>query len=131
MSNKCEDCGKCCLETEMILSRSDIEIITKHSTSDLKKEDFSVDNKYGQSELKNIEGHCVFLEESSKMCTIYEHRPTGCRFYPLIYDFQERTCILDGDCPRTNLFYRDKKKFIKSCVNLQNYLKNQLNLKIT
>ena len=130
MNNKCEDCGKCCLETEMILSRIDIDIITKNVTNDLKKQNFTIENEYGQMQLRNIDGHCVFFDDQSKLCKIYERRPTGCKFYPLIFDFQEKTCILDSDCPRTQLFYQDKVKFNKSCKNLKKFLKNQLNLNI-
>ncbi|MFW9969203.1 MAG: hypothetical protein ACFFDF_03320 [Candidatus Odinarchaeota archaeon] len=29
MKNVCENCGECCLETEMILSQQDIDLIVK------------------------------------------------------------------------------------------------------
>jgi Fe-S-cluster containining protein len=127
MRNICEDCGKCCLETEMILSRRDINIIEKN-IKDIKYKDFTQENEYGQLELKNVDDHCVFFEKSSKLCTIYQYRPEGCKFYPLIFDFQKKTCILDKDCPRTNLFYREKENLLNSCKNLKKFLKNQLNL---
>jgi Fe-S-cluster containining protein len=130
MKKKCENCGKCCLETEMIVSRSDIDMILKNDSTGLSKHDFILENEFGYSELRNIDGHCTFFEPVSKLCKIYEYRPNGCRFYPMIYDFQEKNCTLDSECPRINLFYRDKETIEKTCKSVQNYLKNQLNLDI-
>lgn len=130
MENKCENCGKCCLETEMILSQKDVELIKNSYTNNLRKQDFVFKNENEQFQLKNIEGHCIFLNYFSKTCNIYKYRPQGCRFYPLIYDINEKRCKLDGDCPRNNLFYKDGQGLKLTCQNLKIFLKKQLNMKI-
>lgn len=130
MRNKCENCGKCYLETEMILSSEDIKLIKKNSIDNIREGDFVFKNNNEHFQLKNIEGHCIFFKNSSKKCKIYKFRPQGCRFYPLIYDMNKKKCILDEDCPRTNLFYKNKQDLKISCQNLKIFLKKQLNMKI-
>jgi Fe-S-cluster containining protein len=128
MKNKCENCGECCLQTEMILSRSDIENIEKNSPKILLKEDFVFLNKDGFFQLKNVKDHCIFLDITSKQCNIYEYRPQGCRFYPLIYNFPEKNCVFDKDCPRSHLFYQKNTELKNSCENLMRFLKQELGL---
>ncbi|MCK4896020.1 MAG: YkgJ family cysteine cluster protein, partial [Candidatus Heimdallarchaeota archaeon] len=74
------ECYQCCLDTEMTLSEEDITRIEKLG---YKIEEF-LEEKDGFMALRNIDNHCIFLK--NKMCSIYEIRPQGCRFYPLIYD---------------------------------------------
>ncbi len=128
MKNKCENCGECCLRTEMILSESDINRIMKNSTKNLQKNDFVFKNRDGFFQLKNNEDHCIFLDSLSKECKIYEYRPQGCRFYPLIYNFQENNCIYDNDCPRPHLFYQDETELKETCEDLSRFLKQELGL---
>ncbi|MFX1346217.1 MAG: YkgJ family cysteine cluster protein [Promethearchaeota archaeon] len=130
MKSLCENCGKCCLDTEMLLSHNDIELIKRKSSKNLREQDFVFKSDNNQLQLKNIEGHCVFLDSDTKNCNIYRYRPQGCRFYPLIYDVNEERCKLDKDCPRTSLFYKDKQEFKTSCENLKIFLKKQLKLRI-
>ncbi|MBA7657814.1 hypothetical protein ES703_65757 [subsurface metagenome] len=130
MSNYCENCGKCCIETEMILSFEDIELIKKNSIDNIGEGDFVFKNENERFQLKNIDGHCVFLNYSAKKCKIYEFRPQGCRFYPLIYDLNTYKCKLDDDCPRKEQFYTTKQSLEDACSNLERFLRNKLNLKI-
>ena len=130
MKKKCENCGKCCLETEMILSFEDIALIKKNSIDNIGEGDFVFKNEDEQFQLKNIDGHCVFLNLSLKTCKIYKYRPQGCRFYPLIFDISTKKCKLDEDCPRTSLFHKNKQDFKISCQNLKIFLKTQLDMKI-
>jgi Fe-S-cluster containining protein len=130
MIHKCENCGNCCIETEMILSEQDIDLIIKLGSKKLSKDKFVIVNKDGFFQLKNIEGHCVFFDKTSKKCNIYEYRPKGCRFYPLIYDFLEQKCVLDEECPRTYLFYQTKKQISKKCKELERFLKRHLRIKL-
>ncbi len=130
MRNKCENCGKCCLETEMILSPQDIKIIINSLPNNIRKEDFTFKNINEQYQLRNIEGHCFFLDYSNKECKIYKFRPQGCKFYPLIYDINKKKCRLDEECPRNNLFYKDNQTLRNECQNVKMFLKNQLNIKI-
>ncbi|MFX1321011.1 MAG: YkgJ family cysteine cluster protein [Promethearchaeota archaeon] len=130
MINKCENCGLCCYETEMILSSQDIELILSNNPKGIMKEDFVFKNKDGFYQLKNRNGHCVFLNGTSKTCKIYNIRPQGCKFYPLIYDFYKKKCIIDEECPRIHLFYQNKNKLKSICDNLKKFARNQLNINL-
>lgn len=90
-------CIQCCLETEMPLSRRDIERITGLGFDD----DYFVVNRGGWLQVKNSEGRCVFHD--GKHCTIYVNRPEGCQLYPIIYDEDKKCATLDDECP-----YRDE-----------------------
>jgi hypothetical protein len=114
----------------MILSKEDIKQIIKKSPNNLIKKDFMFKNKDGFFQLKNIRDHCIFLDSLSKQCKIYEYRPQGCRFYPLIFDFQEQDCIFDSDCPRSHLFYQDKTELKKKCEDLSRFLEQELGLNV-
>ena len=130
MKNKCENCGKCCLETEMLLSFEDVELIKKNYIDNIGEGDFVFKNEDERFQLKNTEGHCVFLDPSLKICKIYKYRPQGCRFYPILYDINKKKCKLDEDCPRNTIFYKSRKSLLKTCQNLKIFLKKQLNMKI-
>jgi Fe-S-cluster containining protein len=93
----CTKCGKCCLGTEMELLPEDIERIVALG---YKLRDFAIfDGEIWR--LRNVDGHCVFLNPSTMECTIYENRPIGCRLYPLVYDDIEGPYI-DKECPAWN-----------------------------
>lgn len=130
MKSNCENCGKCCLETEMILSQQDVDLILNNISNKSSTDYFIFKKSNGYYQLKNIEGHCVFLDLNSMSCNIYKYRPQGCRFYPLIYDFQNKECVFDKDCPRIYLFYQDNQDLKKTCRNLKLFLKNKLKIDI-
>ncbi|MFX1371785.1 MAG: YkgJ family cysteine cluster protein [Promethearchaeota archaeon] len=130
MKNKCESCGKCCINTEMILSQQDIDLIIQNYPKKLEEEEFIFKNQNGFFQLKNSIEKCVFFDNNLMKCKIYKSRPQGCRFYPMIYDTSKKKCTLDKDCPRTNLFYKNRKEYKLNCQNLKSFLKKQLNLKI-
>lgn len=92
-------CGKCCYETKMPLTKGDVDRIKKLGFS----ESFFVDRRSRIPRLKNIEGHCVFLDPNTNVCTIYPDRPEGCRLYPLIYDEERDDIVVDPLCPRAHL----------------------------
>lgn len=129
MTNKCENCGKCCLETEMILSKQDLNLILNNASNNLNEDDVVFKNNDDFLQLKNSSGHCVFFDMSSKECKIYKLRPQGCKFYPLIYDRDNHKCIIDKDCPRSHLFYQNHEDFVLSCQKLKSFLKVQLKIK--
>ena len=130
MNEKCNECGICCYNTEMILSESDIKLIlTKSYIPNLKESDFITKNNGTFYKLKNINNYCYFFEITSKKCKIYDIRPQGCRFYPMIYDQDKEKCILDNDCERKELFYQDSIKFTNTCLKLKEFLKKDLLLK--
>lgn len=86
-------CSKCCYETEMPLSEKDVRRIEKLGYN---RDEFSVVVD-GVRVLRNVDGKCFFLRDG--LCTIYEHRPLGCRFYPVIYDVERRKAVVHDFCP--------------------------------
>ncbi len=105
----CGTCHKCCIETEMPLTKKDIRRIRS-----LGYKDFYI-NDNGIYKLKNINGMCIFL--SKEGCRIYAHRPLGCRLYPLVYDGEN--VVLDDLCPKINKIPKDSvKRYKKLLLNL-------------
>ncbi len=129
MKNNCENCGNCCKQTEMILSEKDTNLILNIDSMNLRKEDIIQKNSNGFYQLKNEKGYCVFFESHTKLCKVYEFRPQGCRFYPLIYDFDLKKCVFDKDCLRTDLFYVNKEELKDTCKKIKNFLKEYLKIK--
>ena len=131
MKNKCGECGVCCTNTEMFLSKSDIKLIFKKiRLKNLNLKDFTIKNKIGLNQLKNINEVCFFYDKNSKNCSIYNFRPKGCRFYPLIYDIDKKNCVFDKDCPKPDLFYENVNEIKKTCNKIKGFLRNELELNI-
>ncbi|MFX1233406.1 MAG: YkgJ family cysteine cluster protein [Promethearchaeota archaeon] len=129
MKEICKNCGICCQNTEMLLSEQDIRLI-EEKLLNITRNDFTELNERGMHQLKNKNSHCVFLDNSSKMCTIYKIRPQGCRFYPIVYDYNKKVCLYDRDCPRVKKFYLDDYKFKKVCEKIKNFIKSGLKVKL-
>jgi len=72
---KCLRCGRCC-RLRVRLSKEDIKRLMKAG-----KKDFIEDKRW----LKRINGYCMFLEikKGKSKCTVYNHRPDICRWWPL------------------------------------------------
>ena len=100
----CEEVRLCCTETEMTLTREDVERIESLGYD---RKDFLVRVMAGFCELRNVDGKCFFYDPVTKICRIYENRPEGCRYYPIIYDMRKRKCIIDADCPSGETVTRD------------------------
>jgi Fe-S-cluster containining protein len=74
----------------------------------------------GERRLRNIEGRCYFLEPDG--CSVYEDRPAGCRFYPLVADmrgqvkvdpgcrYRDRFTVDNGDGDRLRGFLKRLKR---------------------
>ena len=90
-------CFRCCLNTEMLLTNSDVERIEGLGFRDfyLEKDGFLV--------MKNINGRCFFLCEDGR-CRIYRDRPEGCRAYPFVFDMNEGKVVRDSECPYSSDF---------------------------
>lgn len=124
--SKCKECGICCMETEMLLSKQDINLIREKVFSDLEESSFFFKNKDGLFQLKNVNKKCFFFNAESKECEIYKYRPKGCKFYPLIFDLKNRICFLDDYCPRKTLFFISKQEYKKKCQKLKKYVLEEL-----
>lgn len=92
---KCKPgCVKCCLNTDMVLTESDVERLTKEGYA----REYYAEYRDGYLRLKNIDGRCVFLRENGT-CRIYRIRPISCRLYPVIYDLEKDIIRVDDECP--------------------------------
>ena len=126
MKNKCVDCGICCHETEMILSARDVDRIKNNDPKNMGIINFVKKTADGLFQLKNADRYCVFFNTTTKSCKIYEVRPQGCRFYPLIYDSDKKLCVLDQECPRPELFYPNRNSRLKTCEKIVKFLEKQV-----
>ena len=79
----------------MILTDEDIARIEELG---YRREEFARVYKGCLYALKNVNGKCFFYREGVG-CIIYEHRPLGCRAYPVVYSVDERRCVVDDYCP--------------------------------
>jgi hypothetical protein len=90
----------------MLLSNEDINRIVNLGYN----KNFFVKSKKAWLKLKNKDGRCIFHD--GRICTIYDDRPEGCRFYPLIYNRERKTAIIDEECP-----YSDNFRYTKKDIN--------------
>ena len=90
----CTNCGVCCTETEMLLSKKDIKRLEERGYS---QKQFVRYDKQGYAMLKNRDGYCVFYDPKNRRCSEYLYRPSGCRVYPVIVD-EDVGIILDTIC---------------------------------
>ena len=92
---RCLRCGKCCEQTEMLLSNEDIKRLESRGYA----QDFFVRfDKAGYATLRNRNGVCVFFNPKTRVCRERANRPSGCRVYPVIYD-ENKGITIDDICP--------------------------------
>jgi Fe-S-cluster containining protein len=109
----CIICGKCCLGTEMELLPEDVERIMALGYSLDQFAHFDGE----RWRLRSVNGHCYFLDTGTNRCRIYEHRPVGCRIYPIQYDggvYVDKSCPTWQTVPESEL--RRIGKFLPSFV---------------
>ncbi len=109
-------CAKCCYNTEMPLTSRDIERLKKLG---YRVEYFAIKTSDGVWRLRNIDGHCVFLDTKTGACRVYPYRPEGCRLYPLVYDVDNDSVAVDSECPLARCIPVDvAKRLEKSVIKL-------------
>ncbi len=113
----CDKVKLCCMQTEMTLTKADAERIDKLGYD--RKEYLRLAND-GFCELVNVDGHCYFYVPETGLCKIYEHRPEGCRYYPIVYNARKRKCVVDGDCPSGSTVTRQEIRDI--CHRVRNLI---------
>jgi uncharacterized protein len=101
----CSNCGVCCTETEMLLSKKDIKRLMDKGYS---QKQFVRYDKQGYATLKNRDGYCVFYDLKNRRCSEYENRPSGCRVYPVIVD-EDVGIILDTICESRSTISEQEK----------------------
>ncbi len=104
---RCSNCGVCCTETEMLLSKKDIKRLEKKGFS---QNQFVNYDEQGYAVLKNRDGHCVFYDLKNRQCSVYVDRPAGCRVYPVIVH-EEKGIILDNICQSRKSITQLEKNF--------------------
>jgi len=107
----------------MLLSNKDVERIQRLGY----KLDYFVRIKKGWLKLKNREERCVFHD--GKICLIYDNKPEGCKFYPIIFNEENNSAIIDEDCPYENDF-RFNKRDIERLYVLVNQIISERNYRI-
>jgi Fe-S-cluster containining protein len=91
----CRLCAKCCEQTQMLLSNADLERIERETKQARRQFSYLKD---GYFYLKNRGQYCIFLNPAANKCSIYDIRPQGCRFYPIIFDPISNCAVVDKDC---------------------------------
>jgi Fe-S-cluster containining protein len=109
-NGECDEVRLCCTDTEMTLTQADAERIDNLG---FQRKDYLVHTDDGFCQLRNVDGYCYFYDPVSKLCRIYDSRPEGCRYYPIIYDMKKRKCVTDRDCPSRETMTREEIR--KSC----------------
>lgn len=106
-------CISCCQATNMLLSLKDIQRIEKLGYM---RSVFAKKSK-GWIQLRNVQGRCVFHDGTH--CRIYDHRPEGCRLYPVVFDKDNNQAIRDKGCPQKQYFSitQDKIKRLQFLVS--------------
>lgn len=102
---RCSNCGVCCTETEMLLSKKDIKRLEEKGFSENQFANF---DSQGYAQLKNRDGYCVFYDLKNRQCSVYEDRPTGCGVYPVIFH-EGKGIILDDICESRKSITRSEK----------------------
>ena len=102
----CTNCGVCCTETEMLLSKRDIKRLEKRGFS---QREFARFDRQGYVQLKNRDGYCFFYDRDYHRCSVYADRPSGCRVYPVILD-EEKGIVLDTICESRGAITDEEKR---------------------
>jgi Fe-S-cluster containining protein len=117
---QCSHCGKCCEETEMELSSSDMERLEK---AGYRRNEFTVTHD-SVTRLRNINRTCYFYNPTDKKCRVYRKRPLGCQLYPVVHLANEGATI-DELCPMGHTISKQElrtkaKTLIKLLKNIDN-----------
>ena len=84
------------------------------------KEEFAGRDSEGTWRLRNWNGICYFLNPLSRLCSVYELRPVGCRIYPVNMS-PEGAVVVDDFCPAAKTINRAELK--KRGVRLRHQLR--------
>ena len=60
---------------------------------------------------------CFFLDQQGE-CSIYEIRPKGCQYYPIIWDMNIQEAITDDYCPHHKKFDNEIPRIVQSLKGL-------------
>jgi len=94
----------------MLLSRADIRLLEGAGHD---RQHFARSVGEGYVQLRNVRGYCFFYHVESQRCRVYDHRPLGCRIYPVMCG-EEEEVVVDDLCPQSGAV---SKKEIESKAN--------------
>lgn len=105
--NACKNCGgRCCTGESGFIWINDTEIsaLARYFglSNDRLKNTFmiKINGRYSLIEKPYENGYaCVFFDEKSKNCSIYELRPAQCKSFPFWHYFLENLDELKEQCP--------------------------------
>ncbi len=101
-------CSACCHETEMPLTRADVARLEAigHAAADFSRigDDGFLHLRNDPTRAGGQGAPCFFLHDG--LCSVYEHRPAGCRVYPFVLD-EGDVVARDVDCPHADAFPAD------------------------
>ncbi|HYC55280.1 MAG TPA: YkgJ family cysteine cluster protein [Candidatus Binatia bacterium] len=86
---ECTQCGKCCWTrgeyAHVYVNRDEMKTLATSLGLGLKefRSRYTLRGDDGWSELDFPDGRCVFLDPQTRLCTVYESRPTQCRTFPV------------------------------------------------
>jgi uncharacterized protein len=103
---RCTGCGNCCRDTVVCITDGDVQrIVEGTGRSPLEfvrfytHDEISMSTndplwvKFGDHKavmgLRWTRDHCIFLDNETNLCTIYEHRPVTCRDHPFNVTFSD------------------------------------------
>ncbi|MET0586201.1 MAG: YkgJ family cysteine cluster protein [Candidatus Binatia bacterium] len=107
---RCTGCGNCCRNTVVCITDGDIRRIVEgtgksprdfvrfytHDEVAVAREDqlwVNFDTGRSVMGLRAVRDHCIFLDNETNRCTIYEHRPLTCRDYPFSITFSDTGAV--------------------------------------
>jgi uncharacterized protein len=107
---RCTSCGNCCRDTVVCITDADVRRIVDgtgrspvefvrfytHDEISMSAND-SLWVKFNDQKavmgLRSIQDRCVFLDNETNLCTIYEHRPVTCRDHPFNVAFSDTGAV--------------------------------------
>ena len=106
----------------MMISNADVERLERVGYN---KQEFVRYDKHGFARLRNYRGSCVFYDVEKCRCKTYEHRPLGCRIYPVIYG-EQGGIVVDDLCPMKNtVSEKELKRKGKKVIELLQKIDNE------
>lgn len=107
---RCTGCGNCCRDTVVCITDADVKrIVDGTGKSPLWFVRFFTHDEISMSTndplwvtfndqkrvmgLRSTHDRCVFLDNQTNLCTIYEHRPVTCRDHPFNVTFSENGAV--------------------------------------
>ena len=107
---RCTGCGNCCRDTVVCITDTDVQRIVdgtgksplefvrfySHDEISMSTNDplwVKFNDQKAVMALRSIQDRCVFLNDETNLCTIYEHRPVTCRDHPFNVTFSETGAV--------------------------------------